>query len=304
MIEKRLVPGTQKEVSVLVMGTITWSEEDMKSKESIYDRYAELDGNCLDGGYIYGGGGSARAYGNWLHDRGLAGTMMIFDKGCHHGPNGPLFTPEIMDREMKAQRERMRLDKVDFFTFHRDDPTYPLEPMVRKAGELVDQGVVDHFGGSNWQVSRIAEWNRIADAEGLPRMTHNNPNLSLATVNEPMWGDAYTAVQSDIDWHTETQFPLFSWSSLGGGWFARAESDDITRVYKNPINEGRRDRVELMAKDRGPTPTQVALAYTLSFPFPVWALVGPRSVDQMNELAEASSLRLSKEEMTWLESGG
>lgn len=303
MIPKRLVPGTKKEVSLLVMGTITWSEEDMLDKAPIYDRFVKLGGNCVDIGYIYGGGGSARGYGNWLHDRGLIGKVMIFDKGCHPNSEGPQFTPEAMEREMEAERERMRVDKVDFFTFHRDNPFVPLEPMVRKAGELVERGWVDHFGGSNWSIARIEKWNSIAAEEGLPKMVLNNPNLSLATVNEAMWSGAYTAGLEDIAWHERTQFPLFSWSSLGGGWFARVETAEIDRVYKNPENIARRDRMESMAAEKGMRPLQVALAYVLSFPFPVWALVGPRSVEQMTELAEASTVRLTPEEMRWLERG-
>jgi aryl-alcohol dehydrogenase-like predicted oxidoreductase len=58
-----------------------------------------------------------------------------------------------------------------------------------------------------------------------------------------------------------------------------------------------------MAKAKEALPVQIALAYTLSHPFPVWALVGPHTVQQMDELAAGAAMRLTPAEMAWLEDG-
>jgi aryl-alcohol dehydrogenase-like predicted oxidoreductase len=274
-----------------------------EEKVAIYDRYVELGGNIVDMSHCYGKGACASALGRWFKERSLGHEdVMLFEKGCH--PYGsPRVTPEFMQSDLDEELAALGRERVEFWTFHRDDPAFPVEPLVEKAASLTKEGKVGFWGGSNWTVERIQDWNRAAAAGHGPAMTHNNPNLSLATVNEPMWEDCLTIDQEGKDWHEKTQFPLFSWSSTGGGWFARVESQDVNRVYNNPVNQGRRERLEEMAKAKDALPVQIALAYTLSHPFPVWALVGPHTVQQMDELAAGAAMRLTPAEMAWLEDG-
>lgn len=302
MIERALVPGTDLSVSRLVMGCVM-HPGNYEEKVGVYDRFVELGGNIVDMSHCYGQGACASALGRWFQERSLGHEeVMLFEKGCH--PYGsPRVTPEFMQSDLDEELAALGRERVEFWTFHRDDPTVPVEPLVAKADELTKAGKVGHWGGSNWTVERIQAWNQAA-SDGLgPAMTHNNPNLSLATVNEPMWEDCLTIDEAGKSWHEATQFPLFSWSSTGGGWFARVDTSDVNRVYNNPVNEARRQRLEEMAREKGALPVQIALAYALSQPFPVWALVGPHTVQQMDELAAGSAMRLSAAERTWLEDG-
>lgn len=301
MIVKAEVPGTGIKVSRLIMGVVM-TEDNYSEQKAVYDRYWELGGNTFDLAYIYGGGSCTKAVGRWIAEHGLKNEAVIYDKGCHHAA-GPRVSPEDMESDLTAELERLGMEQIAFWTFHRDNPSYPVGPLVDKAAEWARQGRVQWVGGSNWLVNRIVDWNTDAVTKGVRGMSHNNPNLSLATVNEPMWAEAHTITQEEKDWHRQTQFPLFSWSSTGGGWFAEVDSPDVRRVYSNPVNESRRQRAKEMAKDKGLNAVQIALAYTLSHPFPVWALVGPYTVGQLEELAEASEVRLTPEEMLWLEQG-
>jgi 1-deoxyxylulose-5-phosphate synthase len=301
VIPKAIVPGTDKNVSLLVMGCVM-SPNSYDDMVAVYDRFAELGGNILDMSHCYGQGFCAQALGRWFKERKIGHEMMMFEKGCH--PYEEIrVTPEHMRGDLEVELEALGREKVEFWTFHRDDRNAPIEPLVAQAAELVQQGKVDHFGGSNWLVDRLQEWNAVAAKGHGPAMTHNNPNLSLATVNEPMWEDCHTITGEEKAWHQDTQFPLFSWSSTGGGWFAGVDSPDVNRVYKNDVNEGRRERAVSLGKELGLSPVQVALAYTLSQPFPVWALVGPRTPAEMDQLAKAASVRLTADQMTWLEHG-
>lgn len=302
MIPKAVVPGTSHSVSKLILGTVPIHIDRYEHAAGLLDAFWELGGNAFDLAHIYHGGGGHRALSQWLKERGLRDQAVLYDKGCH--PYGmPRVTPEFIEADMREDLERLDLPHVEFWAFHRDDRNVPVGPLVDKLNELKKRGWVDHWGGSNWHVDRIKEFNAYAAETGQQGFTVNNPNLSLATVNEPMWADCHTIPSDERAWHTETQFPLFSWSAGGGGWFAYVDSDDVTRVYANEENRKRRQRAEELGKKFGATANQVALAWTLAQPYPVWALVGPANVDQLKANAEATQIQLTPDDVRWLESG-
>jgi aryl-alcohol dehydrogenase-like predicted oxidoreductase len=119
-----------------------------------------------------------------------------------------------------------------------------------------------------------------------------------------MWWEAYTVDREARDWYEQTQFPLFAWSSAGGGWFAGATSPDVKRVYENEENVRRLARAKEVAEKKGVTPYQIALAWTLNQPLNAWALVGPDTIEQLQVNMATVNLTLSPEELHYLELGG
>lgn len=296
------IAGLDADVSKVVLGSTAFSENDLDRTFAVLDRFAELGGNAVDTAHVYASGGCTRAFGRWMAARGNRDRMVTFDKGCH--PYGsPRFSPEFIDADLADNLRNLQTDHIEIWAFHRDDPNYPLEPIVRRLNEHKAAGRMAAFGGSNWSLDRIREANEIARTNGWQGLSFNNPNLSLATVNEPMWGGCVTLDAEGRRWHEETQYPLFSWSSTGGGYFAGLESDDVRRVYHNPENARRKARAEAMARDKGVTPVQIALAWTLNQPFPVWALVGCHRVEEVTQACEATDIVLTREECAWLEFG-
>ncbi|MCG9894885.1 MAG: aldo/keto reductase [Fimbriimonadaceae bacterium] len=300
MIPKAPLPGADLEISRLVIGgTMILGE----GTEAVYERYLELGGNAFDTAEIYGLGKATARVGDFIKAHGAGDQVHFFEKGCH--PYGrPRVTPEDMEDHLTAEAARLHRDCVDFFVYHRDDPSVPVEPLVEKAAEWIRDGRIRGMGASNWTIPRIEAYNAAAQKIGFPGFLFNNPNLSLATVNEPMWEEALTIDAEGQAWHARTGFPLLSWSASGGGWFARVDSADVNRVYDNPVNRARRDRAEELGRSLGMSATQIALAYTLNRPFPTWAAVGPRTPDELDGLVEAARLTLTPEQLTWLETGG
>ncbi|MBX3111396.1 MAG: aldo/keto reductase [Fimbriimonadaceae bacterium] len=302
MIPRAVVPGTGLAVSRLVLGTVPLHIDRYEDAARLLDTFWGLGGNAFDLAHIYNDGGGHRALGRWLRERGVRDEAVLYDKGCH--PYGsPRVTPGHIEADLLEDLERLGLSHVEFWAFHRDDPAVPVGPLVDKLDELKRRGLVRHWGASNWTVGRVQEFDAYAAQTGRQGFAVNNPNLSLATVNEPMWADCHTLTAEERAWHTQTQFPLFSWSSTGGGWFAHVETADVTRVYANDENRARRERAEVLGKKVGATGNQVALAWTLAQPFPVWALVGPADPDQLRANAEATHITLSPADLRWLETG-
>ena len=134
-------------------------------------------------------------------------------------------------------------------------------------------------------------------------MSLNNPNLSLATVNEAMWGGALTLGEEGRKWHRESGFPAFFWSSMARGYFAYVDDADVKRVYDNEINQKRRERAEEIGKKHGLSAPQVALAWTLAQPGEVFALCGLRTVDNAKQSLDVLDVELTPEEVHYLEFG-
>lgn len=298
------VPHFDKPISRVVLGIIPLPQDDHPRAFEIIDRYRELGGNMIDNSVVYGSGkmGLMKAY---YEARG-EDALIRLDKGCHHRGDsdaGRRVTREDMDADVRANLAGQGVSYSDFFVLHRDDPRIPVGDIVQWLNEHRDAGRIKAFGGSNWHHTRIAAANEYAEKHGLQGFSVSSPNLSLATVNEPMWWEAYSIDREGRDWHERTGFPLFSWSSAGGGWFAEVDSDGVNRVYRNDENIARLARAKELAAQKGVTPYQIALAWTLNQPMNVFALTGPDTVPMLEMNLATVDLKLNPEELTYLEHG-
>ena len=297
------VPHFDKPISRVVLGIMPLSTDDHSRAFEIMDVYRELGGNAIDNAKIYGPGRAAmmKAY---YEARGEDALIRI-DKGCHHGSQndeGRRVTREAMDEDIRANLEGQGVSYSDFFVLHRDDPRIPVGDIVQWLNEHKEAGRIKAFGGSNWHHSRIEAANEFAEKHDLQGFSLSSPNLSLATVNEPMWWECLTVDREARDWYEGTGFPLFAWSSVSG-WFAEATGPNITRVYDNEENRKRLARAKEVAAQKGLSAYQVALAWTLNQPLNVWALVGPDTTEQMRMNMDVINVKLTSDELRYLELG-
>jgi aryl-alcohol dehydrogenase-like predicted oxidoreductase len=264
------------------------------------DEYVKAGGNAIDTAHCYGPD-KHKVVGAYLAAHGRD-TLIVMDKGCHpYGRNR--VTREDMFADVEDSLGRMSIEFLDFFVLHRDDPSVPAGEVVEWLNELKEMGKIKAFGGSNWRESRIEEANAYAEAHGLQPFSLSNPNLALATPQAEMWAGVYWVERQNRDWFERTSFPLFSWSSGAGGFFAGADSPDTQRVYFNESNFAKKARAEELGEKYGLSAPQVAIAWILNQPLNAFAVVGPRKVSEVRENMAIAALRLSPEELQYLEFG-
>ncbi|HET7771264.1 MAG TPA: aldo/keto reductase, partial [Chloroflexota bacterium] len=76
---------------------------------------------------------------------------------------------------------------------------------------------------------------------------------------------------------------------------------DVMRVYSAEQNWERYRRAEQLGKEVGKSPIQIALAWVLSQPkLNAFALIGPRTLDELNSSLDAAELKLTAEQVRWL----
>ena len=83
----------------------------------------------------------------------------------------------------------------------------------------------------------------------------------------------------------------------------KRDNAELVDTWYSDSNFARRDRAIELAKTLGASPIHIALAYVLAQPFPSIPLIGPRRLDELDDSIKALSIKLTPEQVSWLEHG-
>jgi len=313
------IDGLHKPIARIIQGTIMVSSARQAESFALLDAIFAEGGTTFDTAHVYGNGDTERTFGRWMRERGVRDHVVIIDKGAHHNADRQRVTAFDIEADLHDSFARLGVDTIDIYILHRDDPSVPVDSIVEILNDYHAAGKIGIFGGSNWSHERIAAANEYAYAHNLTPFSASSPNFSLAAQHEPPWPNCVSIAaeqgRSARDWYAAHKTPLFTWSSLAGGFFSgrfrRDNLDGFTEYldklcvtsYCYEDNFQRLDRVEKMARERGVSLPQMALAYVLSQPQDIYALVGCNTVAEFRANVAALTLKLTPEEIRWLELG-
>jgi aryl-alcohol dehydrogenase-like predicted oxidoreductase len=301
-----IVLGTASLGSVLPDALVSATSRERAFR--MLDAMVDLGCTALDIAASYMIGGTERLLGAWMASRRNRDRLLLVTKGGHPIPvlQPHRLTPAAITADLHASLRRLRTERVELYLLHRDDEGARLERLVESLAAHQRVGKIAAWGVSNWRHERIQIIDDLARAAGVPGVAASSPHLSLAEWTGVPWrGCVSLAGEANREaraFYERTKVPVLAWSPLGRGFFSsRAASTD--RVYGSAANLARKKRAEELGRERGGvSAAQIALAYVLSQPFPVHAVVSA-SVDNMRSNLEARALRLSPKELRWLESG-
>jgi aryl-alcohol dehydrogenase-like predicted oxidoreductase len=314
-MDRPILSRVERPLSRIVLGQSALPED----LPRIYDRFVELGGNAFE---------TARWYptepdlGRWLAGRSDRAELFVISKGCHpavqDGP--PRVNPTAIRADLTESLERLGIGRIDLYLLHRDDESVPVGEIMSALAEHRAAGRIGSTGGSNWTTARLAEANAWSLANGVPPFEVSSPNLALALATRPPWDGCVVAGDpASLAWYTATQLPLLAWAALARAYFvegaagnpqatafgadARAVDIAATEAFDSPSNRERRERARALGRELGSTANQVALAWVLNQPFPTRAVIGIRTIAQLDEAAAVADLRLSVEQVRWLADG-
>lgn len=295
------IPHLEKPVSRLIFGCD--NQMTLPFGSVVWDDFFERGGNAFDTAHIYGGGLQERLLGQWIKNRNIRDQVVVITKGAHT----PFCTPLDLLRQFNESLERAQFDAADLYIMHRDNTDIPVGEFVDVLNQLKSQGKVQAFGGSNWSLRRVEEANDYARNKGLQGFSLVNNNFSLAHMVDPVWGGCiHNSDAASRAWLTQHQLPLLAWSSQARGFFTdRAAPDkrddaELVRCWYSPENFQRRQHAIELAKKKNCSAINIALAYVLHQPFPTFALIGPRTLEETRSSLEGLKVTLSPEELRWL----
>ncbi|HMJ10051.1 MAG TPA: aldo/keto reductase [Polyangiaceae bacterium] len=277
---------------------------------TLLDAAYEAGCTSFDTARVYGNGLAERILGHWIRTRRLRDRVVIIGKGGHaDAATASRVHPAFLTADLHASLRALRVERIDLYLLHRDDPSIPVGVIMSGLHRLVQAGKVRALGASNWSHTRIEDANRYAYAHGLTPFSVSSPHFSLAEMRESPWpgvlsitGEAAAGARA---WYAATRMPVLAWSPLAGGFLAGSAALDEAqrRAYGSSVNDARRERLATLARERGVIAAGLALAYALAQPMDVHPIVAARSPEKLRALLEASRIELSPEERTWLESG-
>lgn len=311
------LPSIPVPASVIGLGTMIFHPDTADRDFALLDAFVENGGTYIDTAEVYGAveehGYSEMVIGEWLEHRpGMRDRIVLATKGLIPGfceplhPGGAVISPDGVDRAIEGSLERLNTDCLDIWMFHRDDKQLPVRPLIERLHEHVAAGRIRSYGASNWSTRRIQEAIDYANAHGLTAMQSASPQFSLAKAKEPYWPETVVTTGEDQQWFADRELLVVAWSSLGRGFFARANpndrsDEDLVRVFYSADNFARKERAEELGRHKGLSMFEVALSYVTSQAFPVVALAGAATPQEVQSSLRAGDLELSAPERDWLD---
>ena len=296
------VPGVGKQTSRMVMGTM--AAQDIAHATALYDDYFARGGNAWDTAYGYGGGDAEKLLGQWIRNRDVREEVTVIVKGAH----SPDCYPEPLIEQFNESLDRLQFDYADLYFMHRDNTEVPVGEFVDVLNEFKDAGKMRVFGGSNWTLDRVIAANEYAASNGKTGFGALSNHFSLAQLVGSIWGITVASNQQEyLAWHQETQTPCFAWSAQGRGFFdpnragPSIDNEQLKEAWYSDDNFKRQARAIELAEMKGCHPMAIASAYVIAQKFPLFAMVGPTTIEESYRTFGALDIVLTDDEIEWLD---
>jgi aryl-alcohol dehydrogenase-like predicted oxidoreductase len=303
-------------VSVLTMGTMTFGgtggfasvgSTGLDAARRQLDRCLEAGVNLVDTADVYSDGLSEEIVGEALEgrrDEVLVATKARMPMG--DGPNDAGLSRHHLVTACEASLRRLRTDHIDLYQVHEWDGQTPLDETLQALDDLVHAGKVRYVGCSNYAGWQLMKALGIAERRELTRFVSQQIHYTLQAREAE-----YELVPIAID----RGIGVLVWSPLAAGLlsgkYRRGEpgpagSRLLSGWDEPPVRDQDKlydivDVVVAVAKDRGASPAQVALAWLLERPAVTSLVIGARTDEQLADNLGAADLALSREELTRLE---
>jgi aryl-alcohol dehydrogenase-like predicted oxidoreductase len=314
-MEMRRLGASGLQVSALGFGTMTFGGSDRFSavgSTGVDEARRQID-LCLDAGVtlfdtadVYSQGASEEILGQALEGRRHDAILATKVHGrMGPGPNDVGQSRHHIVRACEASLRRLRTDYIDLYQVHGFDALTPLEETLRALDDLVRAGKVRYIGCSNYSAWHLMKALGVSERLGLERYVSQQVYYSLVARELE-----YELVPLALD----QGIGGIVWSPLSGGFLTgkyrrgQAGPSDARRPRRGDpgtIDEERGyaiiDVLEEIARERGASIAQAALAWLLRKPGVTSVLVGARREEQLVDNLKAASWTMSAEEVRRLD---
>jgi aryl-alcohol dehydrogenase-like predicted oxidoreductase len=305
-MEHRQLGRTGVSVSKFCLGAMmfgAWGNPD--HDESIRIIHTALDAgiNFIDTADVYGQGESEEIVGKALaggrRDDVILATK--FHNAMGDDPNQQGNSRRWIIRAAEDSLRRLGTDWIDLYQVHRPDPGTDIEETLSALTDLVRQGKVRYIGSSTFPAGQIVEAQWVAHDRQLKRFVTEQPPYSILV----------RAAEADVlPTCLRHGMAVMSYSPLTGGWLSGRWRKDTGQQSSSragrlperfdlfqPFNQRKLDAVEQLAQladEAGITLIQLAIAFVLNHPAITAALIGPRTMEQLESQLAAADVVLDE----------
>jgi len=331
-MKKNQLGRTGIEVSALCLGSMTWGSQNTTGEgHAQIDRALERGINFIDTAEMYPVnpvaketiGRTEEVIGDWFAESGRRDEVVLASKhsgeGMAHARDGAPISSKTIPEAVEGSLRRLKTDCIDLYQFHwpnrgsymfrknwHYDPSGQdkaetlahMEDALEALQKQVDKGNIRAFGLSNESAWGTAQWLRLSEEKGLPRVAsiQNEYSLLCRLYDTDL---AELSVNEDVG--------LLAFTPLAAGLLTGKYQDgampDGSRMTLNASLGGRKTERAFRAVDayleiaarHGLDPTQMALAWCINRPFMGSVIFGATSVAQLDVALGAVDVSLTDE---------
>src|SRR6266581_4648063 len=299
--------STGLKVSRLCLGTMTygsrkwrpWVLEEDQSRPFIRQAL-EAGINFFDTADMYSLGKSEEILGRALKEFGSSRDRVVIGTKAFNAmgddPNQRGLSRKHIFHAIDDSLRRLGTDYVDLYQIHRFDAETPIEETLAALHDIVKAGKARYIGASSMFAWQFMKMLATSDAHGWTRFVSMQNHYNLVYREEE---------REMLPLCREEGIGVIPWSPLARGFLAgnrrredrgetiRAKSDEFAhQLYYTDADFGVADRAADLARRRGVTPAQIALAWLLAKPGVTAPIVGASKVPQLDEAVAALDIRL------------
>jgi aryl-alcohol dehydrogenase-like predicted oxidoreductase len=303
-MELRKLAGTGVHVSPLCLGAMmfgAWGERDHEQAIRIIHRALDAGINFIDTADVYSRGESEEIVGKALSGGKRENVVLAtkFHGTMGEDQNEAGNSRRWITREVEASLTRLQTDWIDLYQVHRWDPWTDHEETLGALSDLVTQGKVRYIGSSTYPAAQIVRAQWVARERGLQRFICEQPPYSILV----------RGIEADVlPTCKEHGMGTIVWSPLAGGWLSgrwRKGAEDLTSRRSAmiperydlslPVNQAKLEAADALAglaEKSGMSLIHMALAFTIAHPAVTAAIIGPRTMEQLESQLGAAEVEL------------
>jgi len=302
-MDYRPLGRTGVQVSKLCLGTMmfgAWGNTDHDDSIRIIHRALDAGVNFVDTADVYSRGESEEIVGKAL--AGRRDSIVLATKV--HGsmgddPNSAGNSRRWIVTEVENSLRRLKTDWIDLYQIHRPEADTDIDETLGALTDLVRAGKIRYFGSSTFPAHEIVEAQWVAERRGRERFATEQPPYSMLA----------RGIEADVlPTCARYGMGVLSWSPLAGGWLSgRWRKGQETPVSSRqerlphrfdialPANQHKLDAVEALAQlaeEAGVPLIELAIAWVIRHPAITAAIIGPRTMEQLESQLPAAGRRL------------
>lgn len=311
-MQKRRLGQTDLSIAPLVLGgnVFGWTADE-KTSLDLLDRFFDAGLNAIDTADAYSrwvsghkGGESETIIGKWMKSRGNRDKVVVITKvGSDMGQGKKDLSAAHIETAIDASLKRLQTDVVDLYLSHWPDPTTPYEETLGAYEKLLAKGKVRHVGASNLDAGQLRAALDVASLRSLPRYAVLQPAYNLYDRSSFEGPLRDICLAEDIG--------VISYYGLAKGFLSgkyRSEADlgksargGGVKDYLNARGMRILAALDAVSARLSASQAEVALAWVMARPGITAPIASATTLDQVDSLVRAASLKLGAEDMAALD---
>jgi len=313
-MEYRVLGLTKLTVSRICLGTMQfgWTADEAQSRRILSAAF-EAGINFIDTADIYSrwvdgnpGGVSENIIGKWLKESSITRDKVILATKVRGnmggGPENEGLSRKHIMKSVENSLRRLQTDYIDLYQAHWPDEKTPIEETLKAFDELVKDGKIRYAGASNYAAWQMMQALWAADRENLARFDSLQPHYNL--VHREEYERELAAVCKTY------KIGVIPYSPLAGGFLtgkyrrnlvpSSARAGGVKRYFTD-ANWTLLGQMDVLAKDKKASLSQVAMAWLLADPVITSPIIGANTLEQLKENLGSIDIHLSASEKETLD---